>query len=264
MSTPSFVERLKTMYRDPAWRDFATKNADHLFNNRTQIDRAVTDNLKYDAMKPGEKQMVSDPRNIDEFVPQLLKKWGITDMSKVLSEHEMKWDEGVAVLPDYILKVMKSDDSLGGDIIQWMVSKSEEVKAMASKFFAEASSTMVKYHELNITEKKQMFNIVFQYDNMKGKSALIDAGLQWPTKEMLTKDGHDPKIIDAYLDMTKASDYSFRLLNQGLAKRGMDPIEQIPGFMPHIHEGAYKVFIKATKEVNTPEIYIDNIKLISQ
>lgn len=30
-----------------------------------------------------------------------------------------------------------------------------------------------------------------------------------------------------------------------------------------LHLG-YKVFIKATKEVNTPEIYIDNIKLISQ
>jgi hypothetical protein len=94
---------------------------------------------------------------------------------------------------------------------------------------------------LGKNDQESFFKARLEFDQAK---ELVDAGLQWPTREMLAEKGYSNKVIDSYLLEAKYMDSAYDLINWARNLTGKDPIIRVPGYLPHTYKGhmAIKIF----------------------
>lgn len=249
-SKEEFTTRLDAMSRDPGWKEFAFDYGSKLWNNAQHVVNTIGPHLDYQKLTAMGKTWTGDPRNATEFFGQELG-------GKQMLKANDFWDEGTATLGPDQLRITKTPDTLGGMVLKWFLDKSEDVQAMGARIYAEATAHMTEFHTLDRKGKENVMGQAIYFDDpLLGGKELRDNNLQWPTKEMLEKKGLTPEEVSAYQEMTKAVDYSYSLLNQALVKQGHEMHPQQPGYMPHIHEGPYKVRIELKNEQGTKVVVV--------
>ncbi len=241
-----FETRLRAEPGGPGWQDFVTRNRDTLWENGRRINEVVGENTKYREQAKSDQMFQHDPRSVDTFIDQEIPK-GVD-----LVEADDLKPAGTNAFSANITNISKAG-TLAGKIKKFFTDKAQEYKVLQAVVFHSAMEQFSEFNKLSIKDKKGVMDAAIHIDNRLYREKLVADKLQWPTTEMLKADF--PHLSDAqvsaYGKITQGLDFLHSLLNQTRKMAGKEPLEQIPGYMPHVFDGAYKVFMTITEGKNT-------------
>lgn len=140
--------------------------------------------------------------------------------------------------------------------MRWMYSKAANFKSMSEALYDRAKEHMADYDQLKRKEQLGLFDVIALYDSVHGRQELIGRGEQWIPEDILRRNGMNDAQVKAYQGMTRGLDMLHSMINQALIKQGKEPLPKIPGYMPHVWDGAYKVLVKLTKPDGTERIVL--------
>lgn len=241
--------RLNALSRSQPWRDWVANNVDRLWDNTGHIIDAMPDS-EYKDLPPSMKKFVNDDRSIDEMIHSEFPK-NVSE-GKVFETLGIKEDlegSGRRMFSPTILSAMKNGP--GGTIMRWVYSKANDFKSMTETLYQDAIAHFAEFHDMKRKDQLKMMDVISYYDSVEGRRVLTDRGKQWIPDDILKSNGLNDAQISAYHNMTKGLDFLHSMLNQALIKMGKEPLPQVPGYMPHVWNGAYKVLVKVVKPDNT-------------
>lgn len=236
------VTRLMAQSTNETWRSFVASHADSIWDNYRHVVEAA-ENSDYSKFSESERRMIADDRTLDQFVHEDLVNH-IEDgiVKKPLKQFEDLKSFGTFVFSPQILNSMKKGYTAA--IMRFVNNSVYEYKSMSEIIYHDA---LAHYQDFNNLERKSSLKLVdtiIHYDTTRGRLSLKALNARWIPDDVLRQRGHTDAEIQAYHGITKGSEFLWDLSNQALIKRGEEPIEFIPGYMPHVMVGAYKVFVK--------------------
>ncbi len=233
-----FETRLRAEQGNKSWQDFVTRNLNTLWENGRRIREVVGENKAYKNLSKSDQMFQHEPRNADEF-----KEQEIPTDTKLVEADDLKAG-GTNVFSQNITNISKAG-TIAGKIKKFFTEKANEYKVLQAVVFHSAMEQFSAFNKMAIKDKKIVMDVAIKIDNRLYREKLQERNLQWPDEEMLKQDFPHltPEHIKAYGDITRGLDFLHNLLNQTRRVRGMEDIPQIPGYMPHVFDGAYKVFI---------------------
>lgn len=237
--------RLYIQSSSKVWETWVKNNIDHIWNNSDTIMDMVGKS-DFNSLSPAMKKLTGDDRTLDQFVHEEFPNH--LDNGKVIQvfkEAEDMKGAGRQLFSPTVLNMMK--DGFGGAILRFVNHKSVEYKSMGDILYHKSLEHFQDFNNLPRKSALSLMKTIALYDRPILSRALKDQGLQWMTEDMLKQAGHTPEEIAAYKGITAGEDFLWSLTNQALLRAGKMPIEQIPGYMPHIFPGPYKVLVKVVK-----------------
>jgi len=229
-----------------AWRDFVKARGEDIYINQKVFNKYLDDNKAYFNLSDAEKRWTSDPRTalqmLKEEASRFLDKDGRVHTS-LPGTQDISERMTMYATPQ-VLALMKNDGSVGGRITKWFIDQQKEYIALGNKARARAMAEFKDFNDLKRKDQMKLMDEVIAMNTIEGQNALKAKGLQWADEAMLRERGLGDAQIKAYEGLTKGSDYLWELLNQVQRIQGGQELPRIPGYMPHVFEGAYKVFIK--------------------
>ncbi len=238
-SKDMMVTRLNAMSTNPTWRRWVAQNTERLWNNKQQVIGSVKE---YKKGTTAEEKYTGDPRNLDEWMHDEFSEY--VQNGKILKTLQ-QWQDfkglGRQVNNPTVLSVIK--DGIGASAVRFMNNKARDYKSLAEIIYSDATSHFKGFNDLPYKEKLKLQDTIASGDSPVMSQTLKKSGLQWMTDDMIRQHGHSEEAVKAYRELTKGVEFLWNLTNQALIHQGKAPIEMIPGFMPHIWKGAYKVFV---------------------
>lgn len=263
-SKGEFLTRLGIEMSNPAWKDFVQRRGEALWNQGEHVINTVKGD-SFKNLPENTKVLTSDPRTVDQFF-----KDEFGEVPRPLTKGDDITPFGTAFLPATTLKIDKGanfmagklvdsvERGIAGRLINFVIDKARMYTSLGAKLHAEATSYYNEYHKLDRKGQENMMNEALYWDDaQQGRKQLIQLGMQWPTKEMLVHRGLTEAEANAYVEVTKGLDFLHTLLQQALIKTGSPPLDRIPGYMPHIFKGAYKVLVRAHEEATGKEFVVE-------
>ncbi len=246
-----FRDRLAVEFGHPDWANYVAKYADRLWVNKKQVIEAAGANRTYEKLTPHDRLNTADPRTIPEFFKQ---EFG--DRTEPLNQGEDISSRGTMVFGAASVAMHKGIDGIAGALTKFVVNKVSENRALNAKLHAVVMTMYQPFKKLSFGKQDRVMQEAVYWDSHRKE--LETLGLQWPTREMLEARDMTPEHIAAYEGLTKGVDYLYRLLNQSLAKIGQPPIRQVPGYMPHIFKGDFKVLVRL-RDLTDPKNPVDRV-----
>ena len=240
-SKPEFIVKLEAMSSLPAWREFAIQNADLIFKNRhlvqakAQAARAVRDGgligargntENYDSVDSLMKNLPGTPSG-QKDLPSSWNRWLISPNQRTLMN-----------LPPVVGKILR--------FYHEQMGKYNQMEAKAFNFMAQHLDS---YNMLAESSKKKVMDLGYRVDGSWGlRREMETRGMWWPDEAMIRRldPTLKPEEIHAYLQLGEMENRAYKLLEAIALKKGDEPPPRIPGHMPRVWKGAYKVFVQAT------------------
>ncbi len=247
-ATPEeFKTRLQSMMPDSlnSWKDFVETNAPSMWKNGESLISAYgTPNTE--GMTGTRALWARHELSTQDFMEQIIKNLPKEAKGKIPFEQDID-PSMTLLLPPTQLSILKGVKTIGGMVMKFMQDQGGRVNSLEKILKAKAESHFVEYAKLTGKQQRAFMTDASYWDNaMQGRKILIEKDLQWPTREMLAERGMPEESINAYLKVTEGLDFLHDLMNQLRAKNGVQPLPQIPGYMPHVHAGAFKVSLVKT------------------
>ncbi|MHB8602201.1 MAG: hypothetical protein ACYC9R_06465 [Nitrosotalea sp.] len=234
----------------PTWKEFVKNNAANIMANKPTFDQMMETRTDYQNLRKGEQRYTTDPRTIDELMPQIAKNY-LDENSRVIKSVFGKDDittfgEHFDV-PQMFASEKAKRDTVPGQTIKWLVDQGRDYISLGNKLRSQMLEHYQDYNNLTRVDKKNLWSEIISMNTIEGRANLKARGLQWATPDMLEQRGMNPDQIKAYEGLTKGADFGWELTNQVLRRQGLPDLERIPGWFPHVWTGAYKVFVDVTK-----------------
>lgn len=259
MSKAEFINRLRDeIPKNEDWNNLVSKWGDTLWENPHKLND-IWQRSKAEGSTL-EKWTKSDP-NIDRFMREWADKYGIKAVSKedgkVIGTLHKRNDlnaSGRDVMTSNALRLLKSG-TVAGDILKWVHDRVADYRQIKQISFERGKEYFSEYTKLSKKDQLDLLDLIAYYQDWKGREMIKKQGRkvdpngegQWLTDSMLKAEGMNEAQIKAYNKLTDGLDYYWSLINQARVKMGRPPLQQIPGYMPHVWEGAYKVFVTFTE-----------------
>jgi hypothetical protein len=242
--------RLNAQSTNKAWRYWVAENLEALWDNPYQVID-VAAKTDFNKLSPEEKRLLHDDRTVDQFFAEEFTSY--LDEGKVtqaLQAYKDLKSIGTYLFSPQVLNLMKTTEA--AKLMKYMNNKSREYKSMSDVLYHDAIAHFQDFNSLERASSLELMNTISKFDKPKFRKQLQDSGLQWIPDDLLRAEGVSDEAINAYHSLTKGEEFIFSLLNQTRAKRGQAPLEMIPGYMPHVFPGAYKVMIEVIKPSGNP------------
>jgi hypothetical protein len=242
----------------PMWEDFLDHFGPHLWDNSDQFIRAHYNEDRYSHLSKTERRWVMEVGPLEDFMNRhgvgrdgaLLTPLVAADDVTTAGKHLLT-SRGVA-------QHAAMGDGLGNAVVKWVHDQGDHYKNMASMLYHKTIDSFQDFNNLPYKDRKGFMNSYAAMDRMSFRDKLRAAGLQWATDDMLRQHGMDDAMIKAYHGVTKGLDIVHNLLDQVNVLTTGEHLERIPGYMPHVFDGAYKVFVKGIEK--SGKEYIERVK----
>jgi hypothetical protein len=247
LQTSSFKEEFahKMIMVDPknkALTDWIEKNINSIWDRKDFYKESLRAELGFDASLDSRKKLLT-----------------LTDMSaeewwRSIGKDAVREDINLGIfgrnyLNPLAIRLITAGPGFGSKLVDFITTKGMTMAHEGDKIYHTFKENEAKgFYELKKKAKDNVMKVVADFDTLVGRKQLSDKNLLWPTEEMLKAKGLTPDEISAYLQLGKGVDYLFTIMNFISKKLTGQEITRIPGFMPHYHTGAYKVFL--TKNIN--------------
>ncbi len=236
--------RLTVQSENKVWQDWVKNNTDRIWDHSYEImDVASKSNFK--DLPESLRKLTGDDRTLDQFIHEEFKDYVVDGkvLNKLTESQDLK-GAGRQVYSPSILNLLKKD--FGGAVLRFVNQKSVEYKAMGDILRTKATEHFGPFNQLEKKQQLGLHDTIALYDSPLMQKRLKTQDNQWIPIEDLQERGHTPAEIEAYQSLTRGEDFLWSLMNQALVKEGKEPIPQIPGYMPHVFTGAYKVKVNHT------------------
>ena len=234
--------KILSLVPDLKWKAMIETHWNDILANRDKFIKAWED---FTVTPGGKAQMGQDMRTMTKIVDDLFK-------GRSLPSDDMS-DSGTNIMGADQLSMIK-DKTKGGQLVKAFNDKVNEYRRFKKQLYHDFLNFQKKFAEADFDTRKETMMEARFWDQLESRKVLEQAGLQWPTEQMMKDRGVSQKAIDAYLDMAKGYDYIWMALNgagKTIAELNADApfqLKRIPGFMPHFHEGNVKIRIKITTQ----------------
>jgi hypothetical protein len=232
-----FNTRVRAIDSSPEWQRMIDRQLDTIWDNARRLREAHGLEEDYQSHGEVDRQLTHNPMNVDEMIELAVGDRPLTQKDDLNTL-------GTQTMSGSILAMMKSN-TVAGKILKFVVDKAQEYRALQAIVFHKSMESFAEFNALPYKEKKQMMQAAIDVNTIEYRERLKSQNLQWPTEQML-RESHpnlSDKQVSAYLKVTEGLDFLHNLLNQTRTALGKDPLQQIPGYMPHVFDGAYKVFV---------------------
>lgn len=245
-----FVQRAANELPDAAWYDYLRANVDTLWNNPSQLIALAGKQSQYGGNKGAWTRFGPDLEgnikqafeqfglNLDDYMDgnRVIKKLDVEDLTKF---GQMFFGKDVQDL--------KNRGTLSGTIVRIMHDRAEYYRTMQAVIYERAKEHMTAYNELSYKDKVGVINAAVSVQSVSERKRMLeDKGQRWLSTEQLQKKGLNQEQIAAYMGLARASEFLWSTLNAAEVKRGNKKLDFIPGYMPHIWDGAFKVHMVQT------------------
>lgn len=141
----------------------------------------------------------------------------------------------------YVMK-QKWWNTKAGKLLNWVISNNQEIVNQSLKVYEAVDKYSDAYRELPHKGRENVIKAAIDFDGVMNDK-LVQAGLQWPTRDMLIERGLNEAEVRAYENITKGLDRDWELVEQLFRMRGAPPPIRIPGYFPHYWTGAYRAVL---------------------
>ena len=237
-----FNTRVRAIDAAPEWQSMIDRQLDTIWDNARRIREVHGKEEDYQTRGEVDQRFTHNPMNTDEMIANTIGD------QPLKQKHDLN-TVGTQTMGGAILAMMKGN-TVAGKVLKFVVDKAQEYRALQAQLFHNSMAKFSEFNKLSYKDKKEMMQAAIDIDTIGYRQRLVKQGLQWPTEQML-RESH-PNLSDAqvsaYLRVTEGLDFLHNLLNQTRKALGKDPLDQIPGYMPHVFDGAYKVFVYSYPE----------------
>lgn len=247
-SQAEFIVKLEYMSSLPAWREFALQNAELIFKNRHRIEAKAEDALAVkEGAQVGHKGYTENYDNLDALMKALPKTpTGQKDLPSSLN----RWLIGPTQ------RTLMNLPPVAGKILRFIHGQMAKYNEMEAKIFNGMMQHMDSYNMLPEGSKKRVMDLGFRVDgSYKLRKEMEARGIWWPDEAMAKAldPTMKPEEIHAYLQLGEMEARAYKLLEAIALKKGDEPPPRIPGHMPRVWKGAYKVFVEGVRQKTRPD-----------
>lgn len=249
-----FLLRAREEFPGPEWEDYLTKNAKTLFNNKERLldfREKVTPNIP-----ESERKWVMDAQDVKDFADatfgdrivngKVVRPLSVRDEISNNAWNYL-WGTGVK-------NILQYEHGVAGKVVKYIQDMAERYKSVKEQFYSRAMNDFKDFYALPRDQAMKLMEVIVGTDSAQMRSTLKKEGRLWLNESELSAVGMNEAQIKAYKGMSKALEDLYDILDITRLRRGEEPLERIPLFMPHVWNGAYK-----TKLVRT--VYaLDKIK----
>ena len=241
-----FMIRAEALSQSPSWKEFIAEHGPELFNDPTFLNTESTRaKTLIDQGSVQSKDHLTSYGNLDDF---------FTDKSmEFIKATDLNLDiYGKALGPDQIknFRVSAKEQPLL-DLLRVVYRKQQSLNEMEAKMYTNIMQHTELLKKLPETEQRGVMDLARAVDGSSLKrQEMIDQGIWWPNRKMIDEmnDTWKLKLNEAqklaYLDMGMLVERSNKIIEVTARKQGKEPPPRIPGYMPHIWKGAYKVHVE--------------------
>jgi hypothetical protein len=244
-SYEEFLTKARLASDMPEWTALLAEHGRTLYDRGQMFYDVRSELSAYRDLGQKEKLFALEDRTWEEFMRDERASWGA---------HEVNQETGkpigdIGKLGTYFhnpgtIRLSKSA-GFAGRVIKFMIDKAHQKAYIGNRLYHEMKAMSKEYDELPPATRRKVFSAVSFFDSTVGRASLVNQRLQWPTAEMLRGHGLSEVEISAYGKLTKAMDRAYDLLNQIHMKMyNGEQLKKVPGYMPHFHEGAFKVMVR--------------------
>lgn len=246
---------LEAISNSDAWKTYVNFNIDRLYASGYRF-RAMAEKIKEKIAAEGVVDGPNGKLKTHESLDQLKT---LTELMKDTSLLEA-WDLDIPFNSKFLgpdqIKLLKNQGPLGR-VLRWYFREEQRYEQQKAKLFSNIAQHMVAYKTLSSKDQTAVMHLASLVDgDKKIQKQLYDTGVFWPDKQMIDQieASKGLKLSEAsklaYLDMGNAMTRTYDLLDGIRAMKGEGPLTRIPGYMPRVWRGAYKVHVeKNFKEV---------------
>ncbi len=249
-----FKEKALHSSDSPLWHKMIEELGQKIYDRSQFYADSLREASGYYKLSKEEKLLVSDPRIPYEFLRDEAE-------SAKLKDEDIS-SLGINFHNPSVIRRLK-DSGFGGRAILYLQDKGDQLKSSRDKIYYKFKEHTKEYDSLSDKDRNKTFAIGSFFDSSVGRNTLLQNNLQWPTEAMLRARGMEDVHISAYTKLTKGLDYLYEIENQTHRKTHKTDIERIPGFMPHYHDGAYKVFVTKEFKDASGAKYTRRVELLS-
>jgi DNA-binding NarL/FixJ family response regulator len=247
-SMPEFLVKLESMSSLPAWREFAIQNADLMFKNRHLIQAKVqaAETIR-EGQQIGAKGNTESYESVDELMKALPKT---PSGEKDLPSSWNRW----LISPNQ--RTLMNLPPVVGKILRFYHQQMAKYSEMEAKVFNSMMQHMDSYNMLPEASKKRVMDLGYFVDgSWKLRKEMEAREIWWPDEAMVKAINKEatPEEIHAYLQLGEMENRAYKLLEAIALKKGDEPPTRIPGHMPRVWKGAYKVFVQGTSTKTRPD-----------
>jgi hypothetical protein len=239
----AFKSKLDLFSDDAAWQNGIVAHAQDMWLDKTGFMDSYGKSV-FSQLSPTDKKMTAD-----------LRSWPIFANEENPKQLPAKADVHIAsrfTSPTSVIRRISNPQAR--QFLNWAISNAQEIANSGQRLYQRLVETQEKASKLSRKEQLGMYKTVLKFDGTQN-TQLRDLGLQWPTADMLRKDGLSDYQIEAYQELTKGLDNSYSMIEQVSHDNGLIPPERIPGWFPHTWLGSYRVLISDKDGLHTMRAY---------
>jgi hypothetical protein len=239
-----------TFMEHPAWEAFLDKYGPKMWDNADTFIRAHGEYDPYLNHHPAAHQFVIDTRGVDQMFKDVLgRKEEVLPGEKApaLPETEDITSTGTYLLNDRNLaQHAAQSEKLGSKVQKWYLDQGGMYRNMESILYHRIIEHYGDFNKLSYKDKKGFMNAYAAMDNAGFRTYIKLHGRdgQWASHDMLKELGLNDAQMKAYDGITKGLDITHTMLDSIQKLTTGEPLERIPGYMPHFFDGPYKVAVQ--------------------
>lgn len=259
---------LEALSNSDAWKTYVNFNIDRLYASgyrfKAMADK-IKENIASEATTSGAKGFMNPNEHLDQLksLTEMMKDTSLLDAKDLDIPFNSKF-----LGPDQI-KLLKNQGPLG-KILRWYFREQQNYNQLEAKIFSNIAQHMVAYKTLSSKDQAAVMHFASLVDGDKLiKKQMHDSGVYWLDKQMIDQvtAAHKINLNEAsklaYLDMGNAMKRTYDLLDAIRAMKGEEPLTRIPGYMPRVWRGAYKVHVeKNFKKQNKDGSFTDGWRTV--
>lgn len=233
---------LEAISDSAAWKTYINFNFDRLYASGHRFNAMATKIKESIAKEVGTN--VGDQMTQVKSLSDLMKAVNLIGAKDLDIPFNSKF-----LGPDQI-KLLKNQGPLG-KVLRWYFGEQQRYNQLEAKLFANISQHMLAYKTLSSKDQRATMHFASLVDgDTTLRSMLTQAKMFWPDKAMIDTIAQQRglKLTEAsklaYLDMGNAMTRTYDLLDAVRLIKGEEPILRIPGYMPRVWRGAYKVHVE--------------------
>jgi hypothetical protein len=246
-----FVHKmLMTDPKNKALADWIEKNATNIWDRKDFYKETLRAELGFDAKMSAREKLLT------------LTDMSATEFMRMEGKDAVREDINLGIfgrnyLNPLAIRLVTSGAGFGSRLVNFITTKGMIMAHEGDKIYHQFKENEAKgFYELKKKGKDNVMKVVADFDTLKGRKELTDKNLLWPTEEMLKAKGLTPEEVTAYLQLGKGVDFLYTIMNFLSKKLTGQGITRVPGFMPHYHTGAYKVFLQKNINGEDKVIYV--------
>lgn len=220
---------------DARWRRFVHELGPLIFDRAPFFARALREAgiRNFKNLTPEEKLFAVESRTAYEFLADEAKSADITDITA--GGITMNFNN-----PTVLRQLITN--GFAARAMKFVLDKMEQKHHYADKLFQEGKLLAKPFYDMSFKDRAAVMDIVSFYDTPLERFKLYKQKLNWPTDKMLAR--HlTPEQIEGYKARARMIDFGYNLQNQVHMAKYNEALIRLPGYMPHYHDGPFKVFV---------------------